>query len=234
MAINKSKGNMYEFVTHTWNTVKGECPHRCGYCYMRAMARRFNKPLCQTYFDVSELKTNLGQGNFIFIGSSNDLFAKDIPEEWIRKTLKHCENFNSKYLFQTKNPTRILDYIDTCVISDKSIICTTIETNRYYRNIMRGCPIVNDRIGAMSIISEVVKTFVTIEPVMDFDLPEFTELIKKANPVQVNIGADTGHNELPEPPKEKLLELIAELEKFTKVIQKSNLKRLIKHTELIS
>jgi hypothetical protein len=35
-------------------------------------------------------------------------------------------------------------------------------------------------------------------------------------------------NGLPEPPKEKILELIAELEKFTKVVQKKNLGRLLK------
>lgn len=26
---------MYDFVTHTWNTIKGECPHDCSYCYMK-------------------------------------------------------------------------------------------------------------------------------------------------------------------------------------------------------
>jgi len=228
MALNESKGNMYEFVTHTWNTVKGKCPHDCGYCYMKGIAKRFNKHQCPVHFDEKELKTNLGEGNFIFVGSSNDLFAKDIPEEWILKTLKYCEKFNSKYLFQTKNPTRILDYIDTCVISDKSTICTTIETNRYYHDIMGDCPLVNNRADAMNIISEVVKTFVTIEPIMDFDLSEFIELIKKCNPQQVNIGADTGHNHLQEPPKEKILELITALEKFTLVKQKTNLSRILK------
>ena len=50
------------------------------------------------------------------------------------------------------------------------------------------------------------------------------------NPVQVNIGADSSpkHNNLPEPSKEKILELIAELGNFTKVVQKKNLKRLLK------
>ena len=32
MGLNKSKGNMYEFTTHTYNTIKGKCPHDCGYC----------------------------------------------------------------------------------------------------------------------------------------------------------------------------------------------------------
>jgi len=68
MALNKSKGNMYDFVTHTWNTIKGECPHDCGYCYMKAIAKRFNKPQQPPRFDESELKTNLDEGNFIFGG----------------------------------------------------------------------------------------------------------------------------------------------------------------------
>lgn len=27
MGLNKAKGNMYEFITHTWNPIKGKCPH---------------------------------------------------------------------------------------------------------------------------------------------------------------------------------------------------------------
>jgi hypothetical protein len=52
-------------------------------------------------------------------------------------------------------------------------------------------------------------------------------MIKRIRPEQVNIGADTGRNNLPEPPKEQILELIAELEKFTTVVQKKNLRRLL-------
>jgi len=34
-----------------------------------------------------ELKTDLGNGNFIFVGSSCDLFANDIPKKWILKDI---------------------------------------------------------------------------------------------------------------------------------------------------
>lgn len=223
MGLNNSKGNMYDFVTHTWNTVKGSCPHNCGYCYMKRWGKQ-NPPR----LDKSEFKTDLGVGNFIFVGSSNDLFAAEHPEEWILETLKHLEKHDNRYLLQSKNPARILDYIDAAVISDKAVICTTIETNRYYPEFMSNCPLVDNRADAMNIISEIVKTYVTIEPVMDFDLPEMVGLIKRCNPEQVNIGADSGNNHLPEPSKEKVLELIAALEEFTKVKQKANLKRLLK------
>jgi hypothetical protein len=63
---------------------------------------------------------------------------------------------------------------------------------------------------------------------MDFDLVEMIGLVKKSNPQQVNIGADSGHNNLPEPNREKVLELLTALEEFTIVKQKSNLSRILK------
>ena len=78
MGLNKSKGNMYEFVDATWNVIKGECPHACEYCYVKRWGRQ--NPI---RFDESELKTDLGEGNFIFVGSSCDMFADTIPEQWI-------------------------------------------------------------------------------------------------------------------------------------------------------
>jgi hypothetical protein len=69
--------------------------------------------------------------------------------------------------------------------------------------------------------------YVTIEPIMDFDLEPMVELIKSCSPIQVNIGADSGGNKLSEPSKGKVLDLIAELEKFTKIHNKKNLGRLL-------
>lgn len=221
--LNKSNGNMYDWVTHTWNTVKGECPHGCSYCYMHRWGKQN-----LVRFDEKELKTDLGKGNFIFVGSSCDMFAEDIPKQWIEDTLIHCAEFDNKYLFQTKNPQRFLDYIGYTIISDRSILCTTIETNRWIPVVMQNCEKPFSRACAMMEIAEVIKTYVTIEPIMDFDLIPLAQMIKMCNPYQVNIGADSGHNHLPEPPKGKILELISELEKFTVVKQKKNLERLIK------
>jgi len=70
MALNPSNGNMYDFVTHTFNTVKGTCEHDCSYCYMKNWHERGAIKL-----DNEEFKTDLGTGNFIFVGSGTDLFA---------------------------------------------------------------------------------------------------------------------------------------------------------------
>jgi hypothetical protein len=71
------------------------------------------------------------------------------------------------------------------------------------------------------------ETMVTIEPVIDFDLEKMVKLIRIAQPAQVNIGADSGHNNLPEPSGEKVADLITELEKFTTVVKKKNLRRIV-------
>ena len=213
---------MYDFVNHTWNTVKGQCSHDCSYCYMKRWGHL--KPV---RFDEKELKTDLGSGNFIFVGSSCDMFAKDIPDAWIRKTLKHMEGFDNKYLLQTKNPDRILDFIDCSVITDKCVVCTTIESNISYPDIQRNSPDVFARAIAMNEISQVVDTYVTIEPIIDFDLDAMVQLIHDCNPKQVNVGADSGNNHLPEPTKEKVLQLVSELKTFTTIHNKKNLNRLI-------
>ncbi len=217
--LNKQKGNMYGFVTHTWNVIKGKCPHDCKYCYMK----RF--PQSELHFDEKELKTDLGEGNFIFVGSSCDMFAEVIPREWIMKVLLHCKEYpENKYLFQTKNPKRFREFRGN--FPNKLIFGTTLETNR------------DDEISCLSTYRDtrtlwlkegwMKEVMITIEPIMDFDIERLVELIKICNPSFVNIGADSkGHN-LPEPSWYKVQLLIKELEKFTKVNLKSNLNRLRK------
>jgi hypothetical protein len=176
-------------------------------------------------FDEKELKTLVnGKSNIVFVGSSGDLFAHDIPAEWISKTLAHIAKSDSGFLFQSKNPGRILDFLE--FLPKRTVICTTIETNRWYPEVMNKSPKPSERADAMSRFIH-NHTFVTIEPIMDFDMEEMVELIKQCNPRQVNIGADSGNNNLPEPSKEKLLTLIEELQKFTEIARKTNLKRLL-------
>ena len=217
--LNKVKGNMYSFCTHTWNVIKGKCPHDCSYCYMKEF------PQGALRFDEKELQTDLGEGNFIFVGSSCDMFAQKISPFWISKVLDHCKKYpKNKYLFQTKNPIRLFSHIED--FPNNSILGTTIETNRDYLIYDKSVSPVRERAKAMSMIFG--KLMVTIEPIMDFDLEPFVEMVKDIKPDFVNIGADSkGHN-LPEPSWDKVQLLIRELEKFTKVNLKYNLDRLNK------
>ena len=226
MPLNKVKGNMYGFVTHTWNTVKGICPHGCQYCYMSKRGK-----LNPVRLDTREFKTDLGTGNTIFVGSSCDMWAEAIPDDWILATLFHMKKFpNNTYFFQSKNPSRFFEfmlYLNFSHAFQEVIFCTTVETNRVYPQMGSTLsPLI--RTTFMKAVSEFHKTHITIEPIMDFDLKRLLMLIKRVNPVQVNIGADSKGCKLPEPSPEKLNSLIQELRGLVPVVYlKPNLKRLL-------
>ena len=210
MALNKSTGNMYAFVSHTYNPMKGECEHSCPYCFMKG--KRLLPPL---RLELKELKVNLGEGNFIFVGSSTDEWAANVPLEWIEQVLDYCDGFDNSYLFQSKNPARFLEYLDHPVMR-KSVLCTTIETNRFYPDIMRNAPLPRERAIAMrEIASHGIPTYVTCEPLMQFDLAELVELVGICSPQQVNIGRNSRYDIiLPEPTANEVKMLKAELEQL--------------------
>jgi len=171
----------------------------------------------------SELKTDMGSGNTIFVGSSCDCFADAIPDEWTGRMLEHLREYpKNTYLLQTKNPLAFVDWYGA--LPPKVIYGTTIETNRDYK--VSKAPDTELRAITMTGMTG-VKKLVSIEPVMDFDTDIFTHWIKDINPSFVSIGADSKGHRLPEPSPEKLKALIENLQKFTEVKIKSNLKRLL-------
>jgi hypothetical protein len=192
---------------------------------MDRIYRRFGKTPAPVHLDEKEMKVNLGQGNFIFVGSSCDMFTADAGFGNAVKIMDYCRQFDNKYLFQTKRPYDFPYLVSHGIVPLNYYVCVTLETNRLYTGISEA-PKPYDRAEWMSKICDDSRKMITVEPVMDFDLSEFLRMIRLISPAQVNIGADTGNNHLPEPPKEKLLELIAELEKFTKAVRKKNLARL--------
>lgn len=197
--MNRSKGNMYENVTHTHNEISGSCMHACTYCYMKAISGINERPLV---FRESANKEDLGSGNFIFVGSSIDMWAEDIPSEWIRKVLDHCQTYENDYLFQSKNPARFLEFKDHPVMQ-RATLLTTIETNRWY-DAMGKAPRVEERAEAMSqLAAEGFKTGVTIEPVMAFDYGEMLKLVTKCSPSIVYVGKNTYKPVLLEEPTPK-------------------------------
>ena len=223
--LNKSKGGMYTFIDYTWNVIKGKCPHGCSYCYMKRWGEQ--PPL---HFDEKELRTDLGIGNFIFVGSSCDMFAptvRMVPIDWVETILKKCNHHDNKYLIQSKSVAG-MNWYKNFLDKEKYYICTTIETNRFYHGIMGNTVSTDSRSNAMEVYFRGFKKYVTIEPIMDFDLIPMVEMIKRCNPEQVNIGADSGNNNLPGPSYEKVMALIEKLKGFTTIHRKSNLQRLIK------
>jgi DNA repair photolyase len=228
MPLKKPKGDMYPFVDWILNPVSGKCQHDCSYCYVKRIANRFRIEQAEPHLVEAELRSDLGHDNYIFVCSGCDLFANNIPYDWIKKTIDYAHGFEgNRYLFQTKNPKRfITSYFG--LSAEKDVLCTTIETDQHLPEIMRNAPSPFVRAKYMTAMKERgFRTMVTIEPIIDFNFEAMLFMLKKIGPEQVNIGADSGHNRLPEPPKEKIIDLIAELQKFTRVVEKKNLRRLI-------
>jgi len=216
MGLNKSVGNMYEWITHTWNPIKG-CNYNCSYCYIKSRKNYSLKPR----FSEHEMKTYLGRERFIFVCSMADMFGGWIPGEQIERILMKCRGFDNHYLFQSKNPGRFQHFLQ--LFPEKTILGTTIETNRKTRDISKA-PSTKERAYDMQNIR--FDKEVTIEPIMDFDLHELILMIKDISPKFVAIGADSkGHN-LHEPSSGKIKELTEELNRFTQVKIKKNLKRI--------
>ena len=229
--MTKAKGNMYNFVTHTHNVIKGKCPHGCTYCYMNKLYSRKWLEAKPLYLDEKELRKNLGRGNSIFVGSSCDMWAAAVPDEWIIKVLRQIQVYaDNKYFLQTKNPRRFIDF--PYEIISRWYLGTTIETNRVYP-FMGNIPRPVDRGGALDVLRDGgwgYKTFITIEQIIDFDLNDFVAILKNAHPEFINIGADSGNNHLPEPEPEKIRALIKRLDGY-KINIKKNLSRLLPKKE---
>ena len=212
--INPRQGNMYDFVTHTWNVIKGRCSHNCSYCYMKKWKQN------SLHFDSKEFLTDLGSNNFIFVGSGTN----NINPIWVTRVLDYCNGFNNKYLFQSKDPANILRHIDHPVFQ-KSVVCTTIESNRFYPSVMGKAPAIEERVSAMEKISDKgITTFVTCEPIMDFDVDDLTSFVLRCHPQQVNIGRNSWSEvSIPEPTNEKVAEFISKLTPSAHVKLKKNI-----------
>jgi len=229
MGLNKQNGNMYLWVSHTHTHLGGKCPHECAYCSIQSLQKRFPElpysgPL---RLKEAEFSVPYGSGKTIFEENCNDLFAADVPLEWIERIMAHCCLWPvNDYVFQTKNPLRVV--LDSIGFPPRTLFGCTVETNRE-----------NDRGNAPSRIERLLtmmglkgcgmnRTFITIEPVMDFDVDEFSTLIIDAEPSFVNIGADSKNSGLPEPSAEKIEQLIGILVKAgIEIREKHNLERII-------
>jgi len=221
MSMNKTSGNMYGFVTHTYNPIGGECPHNCKYCYMKNGFLGGNKYKGEPY--LVDLETNLGSKNVIFVGSATDIFAENVSAQAIKSVLNYCSKFDNEYIFQTKNPSRFHEFLNT--FPPNSILTTTIETNDQSIN-LSSAPSIYQRRNAMKNLPNKFEMMITIEPLVDFELEMFTDILKEIEPDIITIGADSGNNNLPEPSSSKIEKLIEKSKDICEVKLKHNLKRL--------
>lgn len=225
--LNSRKGSrMFSLVTETWNPVTG-CEHYCIYCWARRLAltklkntkkyRNGFKPAIHP--DEFKKKFN---GGIVFVSDMGDLFGATVPSEWILKVIKHTAKFSDTYfLFMTKNPARYHEFLNE--FPPNAILGATIETDRddlYYKHKISHAPLPSERYIAMKELKW-DKKFISIEPILDFNLRIFSKWIKEISPIMVYIGYDNYGWKLPEPTLYNTLKLIKRLKRFTIVIKKT-------------
>jgi len=90
---------------------------------------------------------------------------------------------------------------------------------------MGKAPIMDERVSAMEkIYANGITTFVTSEPIIDFDIDEMASLVLRCHPEQVNIGRNSWPEvSIPEPTNEKVAEFISKLTPFAHVKLKNNI-----------
>ena len=237
MPLKKSKGNMYPWVSHTHTHLGGECPHRCSYCYVDdprfGRPARYQGPLrliedeFKVKYDEKTLTKNGGTyPGTIFINHCNDLFAEEVPGDLVLRILTHCSLWpENTYVFQTKNPGRYSKFID--FLPANRILGCTIETNRPILDISKAPSPVSRAYHMNRLRGE--RRFVTIEPVMDFDVDVLAGWIADINPEFLNLGADSKGHSMPEPTVEKIHALVGKLKEYgIELREKHNLERLMR------
>jgi len=225
--LNSRKGSrMFSLVTETWNPVTG-CNHYCIYCWARrlALTKLKNTKKYRNGFKPAihpnEFKKKFS-GGIVFVTDMGDLFSSTVPREWILKVIRYTAKFSDTYfLFMTKNPMRYHEFLDE--FPPNAILGATIETDRddlYYKHKISQAPPPSERYIAMKTL-DWDKKFISIEPILDFDLENFSKWIEEISPIMVYIGYDNYGWKLPEPPLNKTLELIDKLREITIVIKKT-------------
>jgi len=207
----------------TWNPLIGggtndgpvkPCRHDCSYCYVSDIIGN-NPVLRELYSGPIRLNSNAFKKDpkdakrrkkaqkdkdiMIFVGNMHDVFAESIPSDIIMKILEHCRKYpNNKYLFQTKNPGRFLEFWG--LFPPRSVFATTLETDNW--GILKdhtNAPSIRARsIGMIEVskrIDEIKKEsseiMVTMEPVFDFNPEMLAGEILSIYPDKVYIGADS-------------------------------------------
>ena len=238
MPLTKSKGNMYPWVTHTHTHLAGECPHKCTYCYVQAMARRFGQDRYQgePRLVESELRISYGAHRTIFVEHCADLWAESMPDDWITSVLTHCRSYpNNEYVFQSKHPGRFLDWQHQLPL--RRLLGTTIESSdKAACAKVSSAPGPIERSSAIQVLRERgERVFVTVEPILKGDMVKLGDCLKRIRPEFVNIGADSKGAGLDEPSGNDVRALLKSLEVAgIEIRQKRNLDRLLtKRPELM-
>jgi len=171
-------------------------------------------------------------GTIIFVCSMGDLFCKEVPNEWIERIIeKASEATNNRFLFQTKNPRRLIDWLpDMDNLKQRPVLGTTIETNRDTPWSL--APTTTERYLSLWYSQDehaygTHDLFLSLEPLAEFDLETLTYMVTSLRPIAVEIGLENYSNTIPKPSNDSIRLLLEELRQNNiHYVLKENLRHL--------
>ncbi len=167
-----------------------------------------------------EFEKKFDKDDFVFVCDMTDLFAQSVPTEYISQLFWYFKNSPAQFLLLTKNPHRYLEFHPDNI---NVVWGATIESNRDCCS-YSAAPCNPNRIKAMIDLrayNPLIRRFISIEPIMDFDFETFRIELECMKPWAVAVGYDNYNSNLPEPALEKTNQLIEELKRFTIVYVKT-------------
>lgn len=208
----------------TWNPFTG-CNFNCSYCWARKLANgKLKKSYPNGFIPITHpdrFDKRFKPDDFVFVCSMGDIsFAPSVV--WDQIYFIAQKHPSTKFLLCTKNPAV---YLNLAWRLPNVYYGCTIETNKDYAvsKAMR-C---YDRYLAMKEVAHPHK-FLSIEPVMSFNLEVFVDWVADIKPEMIEIGADNYHNNLPEPQPQYLIKFLETIKRYTPiVIEKQGLERLL-------
>lgn len=210
----------------TWNLFTG-CRFNCSYCWARKLAEtRLKRSYPNGFIPTTHpdrFNKRFKPDDFVFVSSMGDItYAPSSVMNVVIATAQKCPE--TKFLLCTKDPSI---YWQVKFHQPNLYVGTTIETNRDTKAFSRA-PTTRERYSIFRDLNHGHK-FLSLEPLMDFDLIPFVKWITSIKPEIIEVGADNYHNNLPEPGSEKVNRLLAYLKQMCPtVIEKDGLGRLKK------
>ncbi len=217
---NRTMSRMFKSITRTWNPFTG-CRFNCTYCWARKLIEgrlhhldRYKAGFIPTTHP-DRFNPRFKPGDFVFVCDMGDIaFAPPVVWSAILDVVGLYPD--TKFLLQSKDPRMFPQVVPANVY-----LGITLESNRTYVG-----PSPFERYVAL-LGRDHQHKFVSIEPVMDFDLSTLVRWVGDISPEIVEVGADNYHNDLPEPSWGKVEALLEALRRFVPtVVEKDGLERL--------